>query len=116
MEKLGSLSDAETDMAIGAEMERQGVQVSILHRGSTHSATAPPTPLKVPGKPTSLPDPEGVLELQEQLHEKDRKLTDVRLEALSAAHQLEQLRDTMTRMKVSRSRLLMFNVVTLRLS
>ena len=42
----------------------------------------------------------AVVELQQQLHEKDMKLTDIRLEALSSAHQLEQLRDTMNRMKV----------------
>ena len=40
------------------------------------------------------------MELQQQLHEKDMKLTDIRLEALSSAHQLEQLRDTMNQMKV----------------
>jgi len=44
---------------------------------------------------------ESVLELQQQLHEKDMKLTDIRLEALSSAHQLEHLRDTMNQMKVS---------------
>ena len=44
---------------------------------------------------------EAVVQLQAQLHEKDMKLTDIRLEALSSAHQLEQLRETMTRMKVS---------------
>ena len=38
--------------------------------------------------------------LSEQLHEKDMKLTDVRLEALSSAHQREQLRETLSRMKV----------------
>ena len=41
-----------------------------------------------------------VNELEQQLHEKDMKLTDIRLEALSSAHQLEQLRDTMLKMKV----------------
>jgi neuron navigator 2 len=47
-------------------------------------------------------DPEQlVLRLSEQLHEKDMKLTDVRLEALSSAHQLEQLRETLNRMKVN---------------
>ena len=45
---------------------------------------------------------ESVLDLQQQLHEKDMKLTDIRLEALSSAHQLEQLRDTMNQMKVRR--------------
>ena len=39
--------------------------------------------------------------LNEQLHEKDMKLTDVRLEALSSAHQLEQLREMLSRMKVT---------------
>jgi len=39
--------------------------------------------------------------LNEQLHEKDMKLTDVRLEALSSAHQLEQLREMLSRMKVN---------------
>ena len=43
----------------------------------------------------------SVLDLQYQLHEKDMKLTDIRLEALSSAHQLEQLRETMNKMKVS---------------
>ena len=44
---------------------------------------------------------DSVLDLQQQLHEKDMKLTDIRLEALSSAHQLDQLRDTMNRMKVN---------------
>ena len=44
---------------------------------------------------------EAVLDLHDLLHEKDMKLTDIRLEALSSAHQLDQLKDTMTRMKVS---------------
>ena len=39
--------------------------------------------------------------LKQQLRDKDAKLTDIRLEALSSAHQLEQLRETMTKMKVS---------------
>jgi len=51
---------------------------------------------------------ESVLELQQQLHEKDMKLTDIRLEALSSAHQLEQLRDTMNQMKVTVKRFCLF--------
>ena len=42
-----------------------------------------------------------VIDLRKQLREKDMKLTDIRLEALSSAHQLEQVRETMNRMKVS---------------
>jgi len=45
---------------------------------------------------------ELISRLNEQLHEKDMKLTDVRLEALSSAHQREQLREMLSRMKVRR--------------
>ncbi|CAK6967198.1 neuron navigator 1 [Scomber scombrus] len=40
-----------------------------------------------------------VSELRSELWEKERKLTDIRLEALSSAHKLEQLQDTMTNMQ-----------------
>ena len=42
----------------------------------------------------------ALLALQEQLHEKEMRLTDVQLEALSSAHHLQQLQDTISRMKV----------------
>ncbi|XP_048766551.1 neuron navigator 3-like isoform X3 [Ostrea edulis] len=44
-------------------------------------------------------DASSLLELKKQLRDKDMKLTDIRLEALSSAHQLEQLRETMNKMK-----------------
>ncbi|XP_047188862.1 neuron navigator 1 isoform X2 [Scophthalmus maximus] len=40
-----------------------------------------------------------VSELRTELWEKERKLTDIRLEALSSAHQLEQLQDAMNSMQ-----------------
>ncbi|KTF73180.1 hypothetical protein cypCar_00037839 [Cyprinus carpio] len=40
-----------------------------------------------------------VSELRSELWEKERKLTDIRLEALSSAHQLEQLQEAMTNMQ-----------------
>ncbi|XP_065213728.1 protein sickie-like isoform X2 [Planococcus citri] len=43
--------------------------------------------------------PELVLELKKQLREKDLVLTDIRLEALSSAHQLESLKDTVIKMR-----------------
>lgn len=43
----------------------------------------------------------AMVALQEQLHEKELRLTDVQLEALSSAHQLQQLQDTINRMKVT---------------
>ncbi len=46
-------------------------------------------------------DEKMVSELRSELWEKEMKLTDIRLEALSSAHQLEQLRETMNNMQVS---------------
>ncbi|XP_059184896.1 neuron navigator 1 isoform X2 [Centropristis striata] len=43
-------------------------------------------------------DDKVVTELRSELWEKERKLTDIRLEALSSAHQLEQLQDAMNNM------------------
>ncbi|TRY91446.1 hypothetical protein DNTS_028222 [Danionella cerebrum] len=43
---------------------------------------------------------ETVLQLRNELREKEMKLTDIRLEALSSAHQLDQLREAMNRMQV----------------
>ncbi|KAL0112466.1 hypothetical protein PUN28_012057 [Cardiocondyla obscurior] len=42
---------------------------------------------------------EDVDELKKQLREKDLVLTDIRLEALSSAHQLESLKDTVIKMR-----------------
>ncbi|KAK9973803.1 hypothetical protein ABG768_024506 [Culter alburnus] len=42
-----------------------------------------------------------VSELRTELWEKERKLTDIRLEALSSAHQLEQLQEAMTNMQLT---------------
>ena len=45
--------------------------------------------------------PESIQDLKKQLREKDMVLTDIRLEALSSAHQLEALKETVTRMRVA---------------
>lgn len=41
-----------------------------------------------------------VSDLRSELWVKERELTDIRLEALNSAHQLEQLRDAMNSMQV----------------
>lgn len=46
---------------------------------------------------------ETVMQLRNELRDKEMKLTDIRLEALSSAHQLDQLREAMNRMQVSSS-------------
>uniref|UniRef100_A0A8C7LZ05 Neuron navigator 2b n=1 Tax=Oncorhynchus mykiss TaxID=8022 RepID=A0A8C7LZ05_ONCMY len=43
---------------------------------------------------------ETVMALRSELRDKEMKLTDIRLEALSSAHQLDQLRESMNRMQV----------------
>ena len=48
----------------------------------------------------SVDDDEGITSLQQQLREKDLRLTDVQLEALSSAHRLQQMHDAMKRLKV----------------
>ncbi|CDQ79380.1 unnamed protein product [Oncorhynchus mykiss] len=42
---------------------------------------------------------EKVMGLRSELRDKEMKLTDIRLEALSSAHQLDQLRESMNRMQ-----------------
>ncbi|CAM1294373.1 NAV2 (predicted) [Pycnogonum litorale] len=43
--------------------------------------------------------PEAIQELKKQLREKDMVLTDIRLDALTSAHQLESLKDTVNKMR-----------------
>jgi len=43
---------------------------------------------------------EVVAQLKEELLKKERKLTDIRLEALTSQHQLHQMQDAMHKMKV----------------
>uniref|UniRef100_A0A3Q3W0G2 Neuron navigator 3 n=1 Tax=Mola mola TaxID=94237 RepID=A0A3Q3W0G2_MOLML len=45
---------------------------------------------------------ETVMQLRSELREKEMKLTDIRLEALSSAHQLDQLREAMNRMQIEK--------------
>ncbi|XP_028735988.1 neuron navigator 2 isoform X6 [Peromyscus leucopus] len=70
------------------------------HNGSTGS-----TPLLRNAHSNSLisecmdGEAETVLQLRNELRDKEMKLTDIRLEALSSAHQLDQLREAMNRMQ-----------------
>uniref|UniRef100_A0A672PGF1 Neuron navigator 2 n=1 Tax=Sinocyclocheilus grahami TaxID=75366 RepID=A0A672PGF1_SINGR len=48
---------------------------------------------------------ETVMQLRSELRDKEMKLTDIRLEALSSAHQLDQLRESMNRMHIEIERL-----------
>ncbi|XP_074661098.1 uncharacterized protein LOC141913823 isoform X2 [Tubulanus polymorphus] len=97
--KNGSMSDADIDSAsIASDMSMPNSP--LLHGG--HS-TAPGTPiphLKSSHSSSGLSEnPEDVRKLQRALEEKDAKLTDIRLEALSSAHQLEHMKEAMMKMK-----------------
>ncbi|MBN3289672.1 NAV2 protein, partial [Polypterus senegalus] len=72
----------------------------LLHNGSTAS-----TPLMRTSHSNSLisecteSEAETIMQLRSELRDKEMKLTDIRLEALSSAHQLDQLREAMNRMQ-----------------
>ncbi|XP_036210695.1 neuron navigator 1 isoform X4 [Myotis myotis] len=61
--------------------------------------TAPHTRLFLAGEEEE-PEKKEVSELRSELWEKEMKLTDIRLEALNSAHQLDQLRETMHNMQL----------------
>ncbi|KAM6977022.1 neuron navigator 1-like isoform 3-T3 [Aplochiton taeniatus] len=80
----------------------------ILHEGEEDQENQPSS-LKSSTSATSsvilecVEEPDGeervVTELRSELWEKEMKLTDIRLEALNSAHQLEQLREAMNNMQ-----------------
>ncbi|XP_067676596.1 neuron navigator 2-like isoform X15 [Haliotis asinina] len=96
--KHGSISDVEPDTASlrsnASAPNSPLLQMTHVPNGSgvmkgSHSS----------GALCETDDHASVNELKNLLREKDMKLTDIRLEALSSAHQLEQLRETMNKMK-----------------
>ncbi|XP_060118190.1 neuron navigator 2 isoform X2 [Heteronotia binoei] len=70
-----------------------------------HNGTVVSTPLLRTSHSNSLisectdSEAETVMQLRNELRDKEMKLTDIRLEALSSAHQLDQLREAMNRMQ-----------------
>nr|XP_031536947.1 neuron navigator 2 isoform X4 [Vicugna pacos] len=70
-----------------------------------HNGSAGSTPLLRTSHSSSLisecmdSEAETVMQLRNELRDKEMKLTDIRLEALSSAHQLDQLREAMNRMQ-----------------
>ncbi|XP_078540354.1 neuron navigator 2 isoform X3 [Lissotriton helveticus] len=70
-----------------------------------HNGSSLSTPLMRNSHSSSLisecmeSEAESVMQLRNELRDKEMKLTDIRLEALSSAHQLDQLREAMNRMQ-----------------
>lgn len=70
---------------------------SLSYRGPAHPV---PHARLFHGNEEEEPEKKEVSELRSELWEKEMKLTDIRLEALNSAHQLDQLRETMHNMQV----------------
>ncbi|MBN3305319.1 NAV2 protein, partial [Amia calva] len=70
-----------------------------------HNGSASSTPILRNSHSNSLisectdSEAETIMQLRSELRDKEMKLTDIRLEALSSAHQLDQLREAMNRMQ-----------------
>lgn len=114
----GSVSDAEDckDGAAGGELSvpnsprlptaskhESARNQSAAGRSNGQKSPEPENPLTGSKSSSALykKEDEDVDELKKQLREKDLVLTDIRLEALSSAHQLESLKDTVIKMRVS---------------
>ncbi|XP_036399130.1 neuron navigator 2-like [Megalops cyprinoides] len=76
-----------------------------------HNGSAASTPVMRTSHSNSLlsectdSEAETVMQLRSELRDKEMKLTDIRLEALSSAHQLDQLREAMNHMQCEIERL-----------
>nr|XP_046202374.1 neuron navigator 2-like isoform X4 [Oncorhynchus gorbuscha] len=72
---------------------------------AAYNCSTPSTPMLQNSHSNSLiseytdSEAEKVMGLRSELRDKEMKLTDIRLEALSSAHQLDQLRESMNRMQ-----------------
>ncbi|XP_052458599.1 neuron navigator 2-like isoform X2 [Carassius gibelio] len=91
-----SHSDIEemTDSSLPSspKLPHNGTSTSALLLRNTHSSSILSDCLDA--------EAETVMQLRSELREKEMKLTDIRLEALSSAHQLDQLREAMNHMQV----------------
>lgn len=75
---------------------------SLSERGKCRSSAVLPVTSSSPSISECMDsEAETVMQLRNELRDKEMKLTDIRLEALSSAHQLDQLREAMNRMQVS---------------
>ena len=99
--KNGSVSDAEPDSPVRRANPNKNLQRASSALSNNDNVT-PMSPIKSSKSTDTMdcnPSSEVISELKRQLVEKENLLTETRLEALSRAHQLESLRDTVTKMR-----------------
>ncbi|CAN8030930.1 unnamed protein product [Ixodes persulcatus] len=104
----GSVSDVEDIRAFQSDSSAPNsplLSLNPAHANGLHSNLGDHNMLKLSHSSFALHEreeeggPEVVQELRKQLREKDLVLTDIRLEALSSAHQLDNLKETLARMR-----------------
>ncbi|XP_044203946.1 neuron navigator 1 isoform X2 [Thunnus albacares] len=92
---IEEISTPESSAPSSPKVHHDGDNPSSSMKSSTSASSSR---LSV-GEEGDVVDEKVVSELRSELWEKERKLTDIRLEALSSAHKLEQLQETMTNMQ-----------------
>ena len=100
---VGSISDVEESPKHKVSVPGNMARASSALSGNIDSMM-PVSPIKSSKSSDTIdgndnPSAELINELNRQLMEKENLLTETRLEALSSAHQLESLRDTVTKMR-----------------
>uniref|UniRef100_A0A667XPF7 Neuron navigator 1 n=1 Tax=Myripristis murdjan TaxID=586833 RepID=A0A667XPF7_9TELE len=81
------------------KMPHDGIEGGESQPSSLKTSTSATSSVIMESTEETESDERVVSELRSELWEKERKLTDIRLEALNSAHQLEQLREAMNSMQ-----------------
>merc|ERR1719460_2171580 len=92
--KSGSVSDCERDEEDGSKTEEEQTAPNALERSPSSASLDKKEEVEEKKEEMKV-----VVELKQQLMEKDSLLTETRLEALSSVHQLESLKETVNKMK-----------------
>ena len=94
--KSGSVSDCERDEEDGSKTEAEEEQQApnVIERSPSSASLDKKEEVEEKKEEMKV-----VVELKQQLMEKDSLLTETRLEALSSVHQLESLKETVNKMK-----------------